>query len=137
VTPQDDLRDPELTALFRRTLGEKKAPASWVENALAVPARGSSAPARASTAQKPAPDQNPPEPWWILLAPHLGALLLIAGAALALLHPTARVVLATHLPRIETQRDALWTLAGLLTPLALVLCAQGSRGFPVFRRFRS
>jgi hypothetical protein len=116
MTHDDDLRDLELTRLLRNDLGEDTAPPSWVQDALAVPDR---------TAL-----DAPPEPWLVVLAPHLGALFLIGGAVWAVCQPATRDLLVSHVPRFDGQYGPFLILAGLLTPLLLVFCDRG------FRRFR-
>jgi hypothetical protein len=106
-----DLRDPQLTSLLRNEPHE--VPKSWIEDALGVPDHVSI----------PAV----PEPWLVTFAPHLGALFIIGSAAWALFHPAGREMLFEHLPRFQ---DPLLMLAGLLTPLLMILCERG------FRRFR-
>jgi len=111
MNPNDELRDPRLSAYFQSQ--RNRAPDAWVEDALAVPGHVTF------------PDK--PEPWLVTFAPHLGALFLIGSTAWALFHPVTRHVLFARLPRFE---DPFLLLAGLLTPALLVLCERG------FRRFR-
>jgi hypothetical protein len=117
MTHDDELRDPQLSSYFRGHVVERKAPKSWVEDALAIPE------------QMFLPEK--PEPWLVTFAPHLGALFLIGSTVWALCHPVSREILSAYLPRFQGAYGPFLMLAGLLTPLLLVLCERG------FRRFRA
>ena len=123
MTQHDDgIRDPELSALFRRL--PSGAPESWMSDALLIPQRGALHHATAN------------EPWLVVLAPHFAALFLIGGMAMTLFVPSIRGAIAGVIPELHRQDPDFWTVAGLLTPLLLLLCHQGARGFPAIRRYR-
>ena len=107
----NELRDPQLTSLLRNE--RREVPQSWIDDALSVPDHVS-LPAE-------------PEPWLVTFAPHLGALFLIGSVIFGLAHPAGREMLLGHLPRFQ---DPLFMIAGLLTPLLMILSERG------FRRFR-
>ena len=118
----DDIRDPELTALLRRSLPE--APDAWVTDAFSI------------QRHRALHRLIPSEPWLVVLAPHLAALALIAGLVLMFLVPNVRAAIADSIPELHRNDPLFWTLGGFLTPLILLLCHQGARGFPALRRFR-
>jgi hypothetical protein len=116
MTHDDELRDPQLSAYLKTEIERTMAPKSWVRDALAISEPGS------------LPEK--PEPWLVAFAPHLGALFLIGSAGWALMHPVSREILSAYLPRFQGAYGTLLLLAGLITPILLVLCDRG------FRRFR-
>jgi hypothetical protein len=116
MTHDDELRDPQVSAYFKNEVLRTKAPKPWVDDALAI--------------SEPLSLPETPEPWLVAFAPHLGALFLIGSAAWALMHPVSREILFTHFPRFQGAYGPFLIVAGLLTPILLVLCDRG------FRRFR-
>ena len=118
----DDIRDPELSALLRRSLPE--APEMWVTDALSIPQHRA---LRRFTRS---------EPWLLVLGPHLAALALFAGLALMLFVPSVRATIIGSVPQLHPHDPEFWTVAGFLTPLLLLFCDQAARGFPVFSGLR-
>jgi hypothetical protein len=136
MKPDDaDIRDEALARSLRAAMATERAPRSWVDEALTVPARfGARRAARR-------------ESKLVLVLPHLCGLALLVGLALAMSLSAARMAPAWAAVRsvLPGNISLDWVpvgippeilIAALFTPLLFYVLFQGAQGFPAFRARR-
>ena len=131
---EDQLREDALGRRLNAALSRERAPEAWSRAALAAPRRPAAVPVTA-------PERE--EPWILSILPHLCGLALLVGLGISLwMRPEIIQGLlnsvAAEAARPETGQPLpapLFMAAALLTPAAILLMVEASRGFPLVRRW--
>ncbi len=128
-----ELRDDALGRQLRTALTHEQAPEAWVRDALAAPRRPAEVPAAL-------PERE--EPWILAILPQLCGLALMIGLAISLwMHPDLIDALANYVGsgviRVEGEAasSVLLLVAAVATPALALLMVEGSRGFPLVKRW--